>query len=294
MPERWEERLEKIDRLQPSADVEGRVGHVPTPDRSPSPGRKAVTIAAAFLVFIVAGSFVWRALSDVGTDQPVATPSPAAPTDGLMITCGADGAEVQSPAAVSDDGLHMAVRNLSGVDEVLIMGTDRALDMDLSQATRHTSEHLGTGSYMVGCFTDAEMPSGSTEDILSHPGFVPVEVVDPSGSFVDWSLACDGHEIRQPDGIDLYDEDVGNLPELDVVRSKLRGLQESDVVELAGYVGLWGNAEMPHTYRIVRAGQVVGTVELRLWNEPDWSHVGMLMPQFCESAGLSLAAESTP
>jgi hypothetical protein len=182
MPERWESELAKTDSLGPDDRLSERVGSVPTPDRTPDPGKKIVTIAAAFLLFIVGGSFAWRALSE----------DPAAPADdprdGLYVTCGPDGAEVDSPAAVGPNGLYVNVRNLSGVDEVVIVGPGWLGDMDLSEKTKFTfTSHLqggvvaGPGSYLVGCYTDADVPSGTIEEIRSAPGWVPVDVVDPEG-----------------------------------------------------------------------------------------------------------------
>jgi hypothetical protein len=142
---------------------------------------------------------------------------------------------------------------------------------------------LPPGPYMVGCFTDRNMPRGSPGEIAKSSGMVPVAVDDPYGLYVSDGLTCSGE--RENDT-----ESYGFMPAInsdeELVRHVVTGLEPSDAVGRTGYPDVTGGFA---TYRIVRDNVVIGRVRFIRPEVLSYGGGSTLEVQSCSDAGLSLS-----
>jgi hypothetical protein len=279
-PDQWEQ----IERRAPG-------------DLPPEPHRARSRLAAgvvAAAVAVVGLGFGFLQLSGLDDADDQATRQPSDVPSSVVITCTQEGAQVPPVAQVTDKGVRFQVENESNADEVLILGVSgeagsHGADIDLSGSTGHTFQ-IPPGEFVVGCYTDGEMPSGRTEEMLAAPGLVPVEVTDPDGLYASPELRCDGSGTDGSNG--LGREEDTRSPE-EILRSRIAGIEPTDTIDRAGYPEPAGEAPahvVPGSgaYRIVRSGHVVAAVELRLAQLDSDVHVTIMM-ESCSDAGLDVA-----
>jgi hypothetical protein len=264
MPEHWEDELTKLDRLVPSDDVRGRIGHVSLRDVHHGSDHRVRTVAVVTAISLAAGVFAWRALSPIGQSETHQPMTAAELPDFVDVRCSASGTDVSTPTVVGARGIHFEVSNPGGIDEVIIAGTsgevaDDVADLDLSSSgLRHTFDTLPPGDYVVGCFSDEDVPRGVHETIVNAPGMQPIEILNPDGLYVSPTLDCEGTGAEEIGGV-LLKEGATNQ---NSIRSGLDGLDASDVIEPSGYVALADGPERFGTYRVVRDGNVIANIRL--------------------------------
>lgn len=293
MTERWEYELAKLDRLEPSDDLGSRVGQMPLHEDRPRTRQRVVVIVASFAIFLAAGAFAFRAFNMAEPPIPL-VPSEDVGPDVVRVVCDQGGTEATPDAVVTEEGVRFEVDNRSGVDEVIINGTSgeasaHGADIDLSSATKHTFQ-IPPGDYAVGCFHDDEVDGadgGEGWDRL--PGMVSVHVTDPDGIYISPELTCTVSERTSSDDRVITSLDRPTPEE--VIRSAIEGLEADDVIEPTGYPVATGLAALggdgPQAYRIVRAGQVIGSLWLS-FVALDQGFFASLDLQACADPGLTV------
>jgi hypothetical protein len=202
------------------------------------------------------------ALAGCGTaEEPAdpAEPATAAAAATAVVVCGADGASVATPeVAAGRNGVRVEIRNETDAERVVHVQSAGLVQGEGFPVGTHTRVWaLPPGPATVTCDETAGDPG--EEDGAAF------EVVDPDGLWVSTELDCDEVSVAMPD----YEAGTpGSKGEpADVVRSGTDvPLEESDVVEPAGYPGL----EDAPVVRIVRDGRVVGTVTLMPTEDGGW------------------------
>jgi hypothetical protein len=287
MPERWERDLDKLDLLEPPPGLPDRIGETREHGIDRRPMRRIAIITTSFVIFALAGSFAWTALRPART--PTTTPAAQSQLPDVgQITCQKGGATTSTPRfQVQPDGVHFAVDNEAGLDEVVIVGQSGlvgryAADIDLSQATVAHYAMLPPGDVLVGCYPDARL--GLHDEDLPADGMVAMTIEDPSGSYVSGELDCQGTEVDDIGSV--FEASDSSSPE-DILRSALSGMKPSDAIERTGYlafrqepIGTHGDARL----RIVREGRVIGAA---LVTVRDGVGSGIQMAQVCSDSGLT-------
>lgn len=294
MPEAWEDELAKVDRLAPSEGLRDKIGHVPTPDQRERPGRRVRTIAVAATISLAAGLFAWRALGPLdNTATPPRPPASAQLPDEVDVVCSTSGTQVSTPTVVSPDGVHFAVSNPGNFDEVVIEGTggEGALsgaDIDLSSSLEHTFNELPPGTYVLGCYSDSNVPSGIHDTIATAPGMEPFEILDPDQRWVSPTLECDGGGMSDEFGVIVQRDGVTAE---ESVRSALGLNADYYTVEPSRYVALWKGFDSPGSLRIVSDGRVIGELRVLGVHELNGKQVIRGDLKACQESGLRF---STP
>ena len=178
-------------------------------------------------------------------------PPPASVPTTAVLVCGADGASVETPeVAASRDGVHFEIRNESGAERVVHVQAGGSVQGEGLPAGMHTRVWaLPPGPATVTCDETAGDPG--------EQGGADFEVVDPDGLWVPTELDCE--DVSNA----ILDYEAGTPGKTgepaDVVRAeRSTELEESDVVEPAGYPGVRDSPVV----RVVREGRVVATVTL--------------------------------
>jgi hypothetical protein len=292
----WKERLRTFDDLAPHESVYARAtqgSRHDVPD-GPSGRKRLVAGVVAFAVFGAAALFAWQAFrpSD-GQDPPVAdrggTPSatPAVSPDAVAVTCTADGTVVPPTADVTPQGPRFTIDNQSGAAQVLIAGVSGdaqqyAANIDLSQRTTNTFD-IPPGDYVVGCFQDEVQGPGGAQAWQDLPGMVPVTIHDPEGTYASPMITCEGQHADTSSG--LAEVPTGSTPE-DAVRAATDGIEDSDVIEAAGYPGNQGHLGLGNQMfqlRLVREGATVAAFMVTSVAEGDPFHVDVIA---CKGTGI--------
>jgi hypothetical protein len=190
-----------------------------------------------------------------------AAPSSAEPSDAptlAVIECEADGSTtIGTPRVLAQpDGVH--VRVVSHLDEpASINGWGFDVDTGTSRWT------LGSrpGVVQTACwpYSDHEKEEPVTK---------PIEILDPSGLFVDGELDCEGMwSTSVSDYSSEPDVDAPPVP-LDEARAMLRGLLPGDEVRHAGYP-----QEADPSVIVVRDGRVIASLRFARFGG-EWSSPG--------------------
>jgi len=197
-----------------------------------------------------------------------ASPSPVPAL--AVIECGADGSTTIGTLQVlaQPDGVH--VRVVSHLDEPASIN-GWGLDADPG-ASRWTFGYR-PGVVQTACWPFSD--HGKKE-----PATQPIEIVDPSGLFVDGELDCEGMvSTSTADYASEPDADAPPIP-LDEARSMLRGLLPGDEVRYAGY------PEEPRpNVIVVRDGRVIASLGFARF-DGEWSSPG---GSICVDDGIRLA-----
>jgi hypothetical protein len=174
--------------------------------------------------------------------------------DVLRVTCDADGTHVLTPTvAARADGVHIEIPESGDYDAVEIWGGDGNPVDRTFFTTGHTFDQsfrrpLALGRWSLACFSGPESDPGIR---APNGGADTVEIIDPSGFFVSYGLSCGpGDRTGFPVPILAHATSVEGL-----IRSQLRGVLNSDVIEPAGYPASGGN-----DWRVARNGDVIGSL----------------------------------
>lgn len=202
---------------------------------------------------------------------PPITPfnGPWTPVEGiateLELTCRADGTMALSADQVQarPDGVHLRVMN--GYDEPVSVG---GFDADPGSSTWTVG--AAPGPFPLSCWPFSQHGS------VGEPDQVEVEVLDPSGMYV-------GGEVRCPEAMSMVGDfaeaptDDGPPP-LDVARRMIEGLEDDDVLAVAGYP-----KEENASVIVVRDGEVIASLGFARFDDRRWSVAGGTV---CSDTGL--------
>lgn len=219
--------------------------------------------------FLVAGMAVLlSSCADAGTSI---TPFTGAwtPADGIAtsveLTCRADGSIGLSEEQVQarPDGVHLRVVN--EYDEPVSIG---GFDADPGSSTWTVG--AAPGPFTVSCWPFSD--HGSDDE----PEGITVEVLDPSGMYVDGEVRCAKAMSMIADFAEAPTDD--GPPPLDIARRTIEGLDDDDVLAVAGYP-----EEENASVIVVRDGEVIASFGFVRFEDRPWSIAGGTV---CEGSGL--------
>jgi hypothetical protein len=193
--------------------------------------------------------------------------------DALHVTCG--GGSITTDAmsvAAQAAGVHVVVENTSGDPLFFQLAPERLGPWGGTEVQPGITEialQAPPGTLTVRCSTE-----GSPTDEIA------VEVLDPQGLFVPFTVTCPGlPEIAYTISVTAWEGSESAPGPVEFVRGRVEGLLPSDTVEHAGY------PEAPNpAVRVVRDGAVVAGFELYLENgqwgvDGTWcSEMGIAVP----------------
>lgn len=204
-------------------------------------------------------------------DAALPSPAPSSPVVAAQVgaTCDGSLAAIAAPTVQAQvDGVHLLVENTSGqpLDFGIEDGTGLALQGNsVPGASGAYTYDLAPGTYRFACNTS----------------IVPFTVVDPGAHYVSPQLSCATPGSGTTGTTDFAPGARGPAgPVLDVVRQQLRGIEPSDVVELAGYLP----ANSDRLVRVVRDGQVIAVVGATADGHDGWL-IGA--PRACPDSGIT-------
>jgi hypothetical protein len=191
----------------------------------------------------------------IGPDAP---PGAAGPTpDEAMVRCAESRTEVSTPIVNAQaDGLHVEVESTGGTWAVTIAsGWDRERTFTVPLAEQAASLSIVVparpGRVQISCRWNGEMDSG--DDPFADRLSDGLQLQDPSGYFLPYAPACDSSEE-----VPFATAGAGVLPsDGTIVRARVPGILDSDVVERAGYLQGQGDEGL---WRVVRDGEVVAQI----------------------------------
>ncbi len=211
-----------------------------------------------------------------GTTNVVRAPGPWSPAaeipTRLELACHTDGSIGLSADIVQarPDGVHLRVMN--EFDEPVSVG---GFDADPGTSTWTLTD--GPGALAMGCWPFSQHGSGQP------PAEQQVEIVDPSGMFVDGQTTCGNAMSGHGDFAEAPADD--GPPPLDVARRTIDGLRPDDVVRLAGYPEQ-DNASVI----VIRQGDVIASYGFVRFSDGPWSIAGGTV---CSGTGLTLFGEGS-
>ncbi len=205
-----------------------------------------------------AWNFILESCTGSGLGQgDVIEPTAVQAPNMAAVQCTADGTELDTPVVeVQADGLHVDATNETNavlIDVELAEGGN--LGSDAFDGSNHSEVALRVppGRVLIAClFSNGSKPITTGSD--AHPElYVPIEAVDPNGYFVPSAPACDS-----PERVLIATAGAGVLPSSDaIIRARVPGIRDDDVVERAGYVEGGGSENV---WRVVRGGEVVAQI----------------------------------
>ncbi len=208
------------------------------------------------LAFVIGATLALAACADraeVTTD----TPLPEVAT----IVCDASGTTVETPSVrPQPDGLHLVIDNRTDVDPGFSVEFDHGGLGD--NAPPGTSEHVldvPPGTVRIGCYPN--------DRAIGDPDLRELEVVDVEGIYRSTALDCTASSVGVSDYAPGAEGERGDPVDLAraILESATGGLGAQDVVERAGYPD-WDEPVV----RLVRAGEVMATVEFRTADGGGW------------------------
>jgi hypothetical protein len=189
--------------------------------------------------------------------------------DVAEIVCEADGSTiVRTPQVlVQPDGVHVHV--VSRLDEpAQIVGLGNDVD---SGETDYVTPHVAPGPVGVACYPF------SLHETLQDPPTEPIEILDPSGFYVDGEVQCSG-TISSMIGDFAEPPIEGMRVPLETARAAIRGLDNDDQVFHVGY------PEQPDpSVAVRRDGQLVATFSVVTFDGYEWV---IASSSICGSSGL--------
>jgi hypothetical protein len=198
------------------------------------------------------------------------SPSPGVPTKAVL-TCGSDGSVELTTDVVQarPDGVHLVVMN--GYDEPVSV---EGFDADPGRTRWVFSS--GPGTMRLMCWPFSLHTSGA------EPQRHELTIVDPSGLYVDGSVACDfdGESIGSYAAVPI---DEGPPP-MSVARNLVSGLLRDDVLRVSGYPEQRGGSVL-----VVRDGEVVADYSFGRFKGEGWT---ILAARVCDGTGLRFEGES--
>jgi hypothetical protein len=209
-------------------------------------------IVASLAPFVAAMSFFWFRSQGV---------TPAYGEDAATvarIVCRGGTTTIETPIVRAQaDGVHLLVD--ADVQDVKFSVHDdrgRTDGWELTPETKQpfaTTDWFAPGEVQVQCGTSAGVTNG-----------VAFEVIDPEGLWHDDRLACIESGAFDQRGSFPFYADVNPLPE--AIARAVPGVRASDSISYSGYPQFFEQPG-PSSYRIVRDGQVVGSMEIVSYDE---------------------------
>jgi len=195
----------------------------------------------------------------VTISEPLVSTSPdpeeatedAAPA--LRVRCGEEGAQVLTPVVTTQsDGLHVEPVDAPPGTVIGLLSSSSSLGINWWSGREGVDDdfvrQVPAGEASVVCVTEGTY-SGQTTEMLEAASR-PFLLIDAEGFFTPYDPECESVEEIEASaapGVDPADAS-------DRIRSSLRGIQATDVVETAGYEADWGHRRW---WRVVREGVVV-------------------------------------
>jgi hypothetical protein len=198
--------------------------------------------------------------------------------DVARIVCRGDTTTVETPIVRAQaDGVHLLVD--SDDPDVSFSVRDDEGRTDRWGRTPGTDEPfavlLAPGQIRVACGTSMNVMDG-----------VAFEVTDPRGLWHDARLSCLASGDFDARGSFPFYADVNPLPE--AIARAVSGVRATDAISYAGYPRSSGDPE-PSSYRIVRAGQVVGSMDIVSYDVRTYAYA----LYSCDSSGIGMPGEPT-
>lgn len=187
----------------------------------------------------------------------------------LELTCRTDGSiEVSSPTVQAQtDGVHLLVVNR--YDEPVSIG---GFDADPGRSTWTIAFAPGAESF--SCWPFSQHGSGD------EPSGKDVEIVDPDGMYVDGKVECNGQTWSSISDFAEAPDDDGPPP-LDVARTRIEGLRDTDVLRVQGYPEQDGAGVI-----VIRDGRVIALFSFVRFLDSPWTIAG---GTGCADSGLEAA-----
>jgi hypothetical protein len=260
-----------------SIDGAGAYARRVDPDRDVPPARsrrgRPFLIAASLAPFIAALSFLW-----FGTTEGASASGEDAPTV-ARIVCRGGTTTIETPVVRAQaDGVHLLVD--ADVQELKFsVDDDRGTrGWELTPDTTYpfaTTEWIAPGRVRVQCGTSAGVTNGAA-----------FEVIDPEGLWHDGRLACiESGDFDQRGSFPFY-TDVNPLPE--AIARAVPGVLATDAISYYGYP-LPPQEQASESYRIVRDGQVVGSIEIASYDDRTFAY-GVWS---CDASRIGMPGEPT-
>lgn len=191
----------------------------------------------------------------IGPDAP---PGAAGPTpDTAVLRCVGSRTEVATPIVnAQPDGLHVEVESTGGTRAVTVASgwnRDRTFTVPIVDGGVPTSIVVTArpGNVQISCRSNGDTEPGGDPfaDRLSDG----LQLQDPAGYFLAYAPTCDSSEE-----VPFATAGAGVLPSDDaIVRARVPGILDSDVVERAGYLEGSGDEGL---WRVVRGGEVIAQI----------------------------------
>ena len=175
----------------------------------------------------------------------------------LELTCRTDGSNEVSETTVQaqPDGVHLRVVN--EYDEPVSIG---GFDADPGRSTWTFAFAPGAESF--SCWPFSQHGSGE------EPSGTDVEIVDPDGMYVDGKVECAGQMWSSiADFVEAPDDD--GPPPLDVARTRIEGLRDTDVLRVQGYPEQDGAGVI-----VIRDGRVIASFSFVKFLDSPWTIAG--------------------
>jgi len=187
----------------------------------------------------------------------------------LELTCRTDGSIEVSATTVQaqPDGVHLLVVNR--YDEPVSIG---GFDADPGRSTWTMAFAPGVESF--SCWPFSQHDSGD------EPSGKDVEIVDPAGMYVDGKVECDGQMWASIADFSEAPDDDGPPP-LDVARTQIAGLRDTDILRVQGYPEQDGAGVI-----VIREGRVIASFSFVRFLDSPWTIAG---GTGCADSGLEAA-----
>lgn len=208
----------------------------------------ALTLAALALSACGAEQEAEPSGSTEGSAADLTAPLP----DVARVTCESEGApRVGSPAVKPQrDGVHLEFVNESGKDLSFSIEDSGGGGMgsDAPQGTSSQAVDLHPGTVLIACYDSFTEDAGEVAQ-------TPLEIVDQDGLWIPATLDC---ALGFSGTSDYVEGARGKTDPLEAAQEALAGyMKKDDFVEPAGYPDT-----LTRIYRLVRAGETLGTVSL--------------------------------
>jgi hypothetical protein len=236
------------------------------------------SLATAIIMAMVAVPLALLSGLGGGSRTPAASPASriSALTDVAEVVCDETGTHVLTPVVrPQPDGVHFQVENMIGALHLFVIY--QSGDGWGVLAAPGTSEpggpETGAGGWSVPP-GNVTVDCGGIPPLPPSPGEATFEVVDEDGIWVPTTLGCQDYK----QSFSGYPAEVGPDP-VQLARDHFGGLQESDVVRLAGYP----EAAAP-TVVVERDGAVIALVDIFRHEDGEWL---LERAKVCSDSGLT-------
>jgi hypothetical protein len=217
---------------------------------------------------------VVAALAACGRIEPVLVRPGHSPTPApevARVVCEKDGstALLTDSVTAQADGVHVEVDNRTGEGAQMI-----GLITDVNDGANSFVTSVPPGRVKVACY-----PYSRHEE--PAPEGLDLTIEDPNGYWVDQDLECGPNTMAVSQISDYFGDASGQTGDpVDLTRENLKGLEDDDAVERAGYP-----ESGDPVVRVVRDGNVIALARFhRPTNRNGWN---MGEAEWCDRSGIS-------